>query len=67
MPSRTGCVVLAAASCSKRRKIGHSEDVCTYVKSDIGMMAKGNIAPNGKKFPNPDVLCCSPTPAASLS
>ena len=37
-------------------KIGHSEDVCTYVKSDIGMMSKGNIAPNGKKFPNPDVL-----------
>ena len=28
-------------------KIGHSEDVCTYVKSDIGMAAKGNIAPNG--------------------
>ena len=25
-------------------KIGHSEDVCTYVKSDIGMAAKGNIA-----------------------
>ena len=33
-------------------KLGHSEDVCTYVKSDIGMMAKGNLAPNGKKFPN---------------
>ena len=42
-------------------KIGHSEDVCTYVKSDIGMMAKGNIAPNGKKFPNPDVLLLSYT------
>ena len=37
-------------------KIGHSEDVCTYVKSDIGMMAKGNIGPNGKKLPDPDVL-----------
>ncbi|MBZ0218418.1 MAG: 2-hydroxyacyl-CoA dehydratase family protein, partial [Fimbriimonadaceae bacterium] len=24
-------------------KHGHSEDVCTYVKSDIGMMHKGNI------------------------
>ena len=47
-------------------KIGHSEDVCTYVKSDIGMMAKGNIAPNGKKFPIP-TCCCSPTPAASPS
>jgi benzoyl-CoA reductase subunit B len=42
-------------------KIGHSEDVCTYVKSDIGMMSKGNIAPNGKKFPNPDVLLLSYT------
>jgi benzoyl-CoA reductase subunit B len=42
-------------------KIGHSEDVCTYVKSDVGMMAKGNIAPNGKKFPNPDVLLLSYT------
>ncbi len=42
-------------------KIGHSEDVCTYVKSDIGMMSKGNVAPNGKKFPNPDVLLLSYT------
>ncbi len=42
-------------------KMGHSEDVCTYVKSDIGMMAKGNLAPNGKKFPNPDVLLLSYT------
>jgi benzoyl-CoA reductase subunit B len=42
-------------------KIGHSEDVCTYVKSDIGIMAKGNMAPNGKKFPNPDVLLLSYT------
>src|SRR6516162_2898448 len=42
-------------------KIGHSEDVCTYVKSDIGMMSKGNLAPNGKKFPNPDLLLLSYT------
>ena len=42
-------------------KLGHSEDVCTYVKSDIGMIAKGNIAPNGKPFPNPDVLLLSYT------
>src|ERR1700758_647066 len=37
-------------------KLGHSEDVCTYVKADIGMMGKGNIAPNGKPLPAPDVL-----------
>jgi benzoyl-CoA reductase subunit B len=42
-------------------KLGHSEDVCTYVKSDVGMMAKGNLAPNGKTFPNPDVLLLSYT------
>ncbi len=42
-------------------KHGHSEDVCTYVKSDIGMMLKGNIAPNGKKYPDPDVLLLSYT------
>jgi len=42
-------------------KSGHSEDVCTYVKADIGQMAKGNIAPNGKPFPAPDVLLLSYT------
>ncbi len=40
---------------------GHSEDVCTYVKADIGMMSKGNIAPNGKVMPNPDLLLLSYT------
>ncbi|MCW8836975.1 MAG: benzoyl-CoA reductase subunit B [Rhodospirillales bacterium] len=40
---------------------GHSEDVCTYVKADIGMMSKGNIAPNGKPMPAPDVLLLSYT------
>lgn len=42
-------------------KSGHSEDVCTYVKADIGMMGKGNIAPNGKPFPSPDLLLLSYT------
>lgn len=42
-------------------KLGHSEDVCTYVKSDLGMMAKGNLAPNGKPFPDPDLLLLSYT------
>ncbi len=37
-------------------KHGHSEDVCTYVKSDIGMILKGNIGPYGKPLPDPDVL-----------
>ena len=43
---QSGAYVLEA------EKIGHSEDVCTYVKSDIGMMAKGNIGPNGKRMPD---------------
>ena len=42
-------------------KLGHSEDVCTYVKCDIGQMAKGNIAPNGKPMPTPDLLLLSYT------
>jgi benzoyl-CoA reductase subunit B len=42
-------------------KSGHSEDVCTYVKADIGQMARGNLAPNGKPFPDPDVLLLSYT------
>jgi benzoyl-CoA reductase subunit B len=42
-------------------KQGHSEDVCTYVKSDLGMMAKGQIGPNGRRLPDPDVLLLSYT------
>jgi benzoyl-CoA reductase subunit B len=42
-------------------KAGHSEDVCTYVKADLGMLAKGNLAPNGKPLPRPDVLLLSYT------
>jgi benzoyl-CoA reductase subunit B len=46
---------------TEAEKMGHSEDVCTYVKADIGMMAKGNIAPNGKPMPEPDLLLLSYT------
>jgi len=42
-------------------KFGHSEDVCTYVKCDIGMMLNGNIGPTGKKLPDPDLLLLSYT------
>ena len=42
-------------------RMGHSEDVCTYVKSDIGMMKSGNIGPTGEKIPDPDVLLLSYT------
>jgi len=46
---------------TEAEKLGHSEDVCTYVKADIGMMAKGNVGPNGKPMPDPDVLLLSYT------
>ena len=42
-------------------KFGHSEDVCTYVKCDVGMMLKGNIGPTGEKLPPPDLLLLSYT------
>jgi benzoyl-CoA reductase subunit B len=40
---------------------GHSEDVCTYVKADLGMMQGGEIGPTGEKLPVPDVLLLSYT------
>jgi benzoyl-CoA reductase subunit B len=40
---------------------GHSEDVCTYVKSDLGMMLQGETGPTGEPMPHPDVLLLSYT------
>ena len=42
-------------------KAGHSEDVCAYVKADIGMMMQGNIGPMGDPLPKPDILVLSYT------
>jgi len=42
-------------------KQGHSEDVCAYVKSDIGMQATGNVGPTGERLPGPDLLLLSYT------
>jgi benzoyl-CoA reductase subunit B len=55
MRKKTGAYIMEA------ERSGHSEDVCTYVKSDLGMMAKGNIGPTGKPLPTPDVLVLSYT------
>ncbi|MCH8037545.1 MAG: benzoyl-CoA reductase subunit B [Proteobacteria bacterium] len=52
---KTGRLIMDA------EKMGHSEDVCSYVKADIGNMAKGAIAPNGKPMPPPDLLLLSYT------
>ena len=40
---------------------GQSEDVCTYVKADIGMMLGGETGPTGQKLPRPDLLLLSYT------
>jgi benzoyl-CoA reductase subunit B len=42
-------------------KDGHSEDVCTYVKCDLGMLRAGNIGPTGRPLPAPDLLLLSYT------
>jgi benzoyl-CoA reductase subunit B len=46
---------------AEAEKAGHSEDVCTYVKCDIGMLRKGNVGPTGQKLPKPDLLLLSYT------
>ena len=40
---------------------GHSADVCSYVKADIGMLRAGNVGPTGKPLPEPDLLLLSYT------
>jgi benzoyl-CoA reductase subunit B len=42
-------------------RAGHSEDVCSYVKCDVGMLKAGNIGPTGTKLPRPDLLLLSYT------
>ena len=42
-------------------RLGHSEDVCSYVKCDVGMMKAGNIGPTGRPLPKPDLLLLSYT------
>ncbi len=51
----------SAGYIAEAEKSGHSEDVCTYVKCDIGMMKSGNIGPTGQKLPEPDLLLLSYT------
>ncbi|NQV60118.1 MAG: benzoyl-CoA reductase subunit B [Alphaproteobacteria bacterium] len=55
MRKKTGRLIMEA------ERNGQSEDVCTYVKSDLGMMLQGNIGPTGDKLPDPDVLLLSYT------
>jgi len=46
---------------SEAERAGHSEDVCSYVKCDFGMLKSGNIGPTGKPLPKPDLLLLSYT------
>ena len=58
---QSGMRKLSADYISEAEKHGHSEDVCAYVKCDIGMLKKGNLGPTGKKLPEPDLLLLSYT------
>ncbi len=51
----------SASYIAEAEKAGHSEDVCTYVKCDIGMKKSGNIGPTGERIPDPDILLLSYT------
>jgi benzoyl-CoA reductase subunit B len=51
----------SGAYIAEAEKAGHSEDVCTYVKCDLGMLKSGNIGPTGQKLPPPDLLLLSYT------
>ena len=58
---QSGMRKLSGGYIQEAEKLGHSEDVCTYVKCDIGMLKKGNLGPTGKKLPPPDLLLLSYT------
>ncbi|MGB5881324.1 MAG: benzoyl-CoA reductase subunit B [Thermoanaerobaculia bacterium] len=58
---QSGMRKLSGDYVAEAEKYGHSEDVCTYVKCDIGMLKKGNVGPTGLKLPEPDLLLLSYT------
>ncbi|MDH3746421.1 MAG: benzoyl-CoA reductase subunit B [Acidobacteriota bacterium] len=58
---QSGMRKLSGGYISEAEKHGHSEDVCTYVKCDIGMLKKGNVGPTGTPLPEPDLLLLSYT------
>ncbi len=58
---QSGMRNLSGGYIQEAEKLGHSEDVCTYVKCDIGMLKSGNIGPTGEKLPEPDMLLLSYT------
>jgi benzoyl-CoA reductase subunit B len=47
-------------------RMGHAEDVCSYVKSDVGMGLVGDIAADAEHLPPPDLLLLSSTGCATF-
>lgn len=58
---QSGMRKLSGDFIAEAERSGHSEDVCTYVKCDIGMLRSGNIGPAGTTLPKPDLLLLSYT------
>ena len=58
---QSGMRKLSGDYIAEAERIGHSEDVCAYVKCDIGMLKSGNVGPAGTKLPKPDLLLLSYT------
>jgi len=58
---QSGMRKLSADFIAEAERAGHSEDVCTYVKCDLGMLKSGNISPAGTRLPKPDLLLLSYT------
>jgi len=58
---QSGMRKLSGDYIAEAERAGHSEDVCAYVKCDIGMLLKGNIGPTGEQLPPPDLLLLSYT------
>ena len=55
MRKKTGKYIMDA------ERDGHSEDVCTYVKADLGMLLNNDVGPTGELLPKPDLLLLSYT------
>jgi benzoyl-CoA reductase subunit B len=58
---QAGMRKLSGEYIAEAERAGHSEDVCTYVKCDIGMLLRGGVGPTGEKMPPPDLLLLSYT------
>jgi benzoyl-CoA reductase subunit B len=58
---QSGMRKLSGDFIAEAERAGHSEDVCTYVKCDLGMLKLGNLSPAGTRLPKPDLLLLSYT------